>query len=50
MELLECCLQRDEEEPPKFTASLLASGNQASLNIVETNQFKNLTHLRLEMR
>ncbi|EKX45534.1 hypothetical protein GUITHDRAFT_108408 [Guillardia theta CCMP2712] len=50
MELLECCLQKDEEEPPKFTASLLASGNQASLNIVETNQFKNLTHLRLEMR
>eukprot|EP00961_Rhodomonas_salina_P039381 529297-Rhodomonas_salina.4 len=50
MELLKCCGTAESKEHPKFTTSLVASASSVSLNIVETNQFKNLTHLRLEMR
>eukprot|EP00802_Teleaulax_amphioxeia_P008608 Tamp_08617.p1 GENE.Tamp_08617~~Tamp_08617.p1 ORF type:complete len:613 (+),score=164.28 Tamp_08617:132-1970(+) len=50
LELLRHCLPRDDAETPKFAVSLVAGSSATSLQIVETNQFKNLMHLRLDMR
>ncbi|KAJ1490493.1 hypothetical protein T484DRAFT_1777234, partial [Baffinella frigidus] len=49
-ELLQLCLEHAGEDAPRFAVGLVASPAQAYLSIVETNQFKNLTHLKLEMR
>jgi len=50
LELLRSCLPNDDAETPSFAVSLVAGASSTSLQIVETNQFKNLTHLRLDMR
>jgi len=49
-ELLHHCVEHEGEEMPRFSVALSATPAQAFLSIVETNQFKNLTHLKLEMR
>lgn len=50
LELLRYCLPSDDVETPSFAVSLVAGSPSTSLHIVETNQFKNLMHLRLDMR
>jgi spindle assembly abnormal protein 6 len=50
MELLQCCVSASTDDSPKFGSSLINCGEGAHLSIVETNHFKNLTHLKLEFR
>lgn len=50
LELLRQCLPSDDVEVPNFAVSLIGGLPSASLQIVETNEFKNLMHLRLDMR
>ncbi|KAL3867901.1 hypothetical protein ACJMK2_040745 [Sinanodonta woodiana] len=54
IELLEACLKEEHKEVPKFILHLIHSAayngerTTASLNVVETNAFKHLTHLSLK--
>lgn len=50
LELLNSCVVAAVDDSPKFSACLSSVGDCAHLSIVETNQFKNLTHLKLEFR
>ena len=49
--LLSLCLQEEQKDVPKFIVHLVTNGNSdcstASLNVIETNPFKHLTHLSL---
>lgn len=50
--LLSVCLQEEMKDVPKFIIHLVTNGNSdcstASLNVIETNPFKHLTHLSLK--
>ena len=50
--LLSLCLQEEQKDVPKFIVHLVTNGNSdcstASLNVIETNPFKHLTHLSLK--
>jgi len=49
VELLEMCARKDEA--PKFICTMdRGTGFEANLNIIETNMFKQLTHLSLRLR
>lgn len=52
IDLLELCIQEEHKEIPKFVLQLVCNGTSlacaANLNIIETNQFKHLTHLSLK--
>ena len=50
LELLRYCQPSDGADAPNFAVSLVAGSASTALQIVETNEFKNLTHLRLDMR
>lgn len=50
IELLQSCVAAADEESPKFTAGLSSTPEGTFLSVVETNLFKNLTHLKLEFR
>ncbi|KAM4709270.1 spindle assembly abnormal protein 6 homolog [Discoglossus pictus] len=54
IDLLEQCLMEQDKSVPRFLLQLLTSSNgldcmPASLNIIETNPFKHLTHLSLKL-
>lgn len=50
IELLQSCVTAADDDAPKFSAGLVSTTDGTFLSVVETNQFKNLTHLRLEFR
>merc|ERR1712129_557631 len=47
--LLRQCLQCKNEEHPKFVAVLVYSSNCAILSVQETNQFRHLQHISLQL-
>ncbi|XP_067928875.1 spindle assembly abnormal protein 6 homolog [Watersipora subatra] len=49
MGLLSLCLDEAKKETPKFILQLSLQDGKATLNVVETNPFKHLTHLSLQV-
>jgi spindle assembly abnormal protein 6 len=50
IELLELCAKKEEEVQRFFCVLCTGFANDAFLNIIETNQFKQLTHLSLKFK
>lgn len=51
IDLLEQCISEQEKQVPRFLLQLVTSRDctSASLNVIETNPFKHLTHLSLKL-
>ncbi|GAQ88756.1 ER-Golgi vesicle-tethering protein/Myosin class II heavy chain [Klebsormidium nitens] len=50
IELLEKCVEARVQASPRFVAILRLRGGDSSVSIVETNQFKHLSHISLNFR
>eukprot|EP00741_Cyanophora_paradoxa_P012644 tig00020614_g12215.t1 len=50
IELLEHCIRTGREGTPQFAAQLSSRGGSSQLSIVETTQFKQISHLALTVR
>ncbi|CAG9461831.1 unnamed protein product [Pedinophyceae sp. YPF-701] len=50
IELLELCISSGSQETPRFQAELRSHAGDSKFAVVETNQFKQLTHICLSFR